>query len=353
MSDQITYDDKADLIVDTTIDNIFKVTASDMNEIKNVVNSHADDIDVANNNITDLNNNKLDADAVLNEASTDTDKPYSADYLNDKLVSVGATAPENGERVWFKKSKNLFNKNTTNILNARMNNTITADTNERMIFVECKPNTTYTCSKSMSAPKRNSIGTTTTLPTIGVAIDNAVYSATSPKTITTNANAKYIVWQVYAMNDTTETLQQMLDSIQIENGPATTYEPYVEPSINVDEEEWYSKPKVLWTNTTPTSTFASQTITLNDDISNYQYYEILSIGGQELPNALYSTGRLSTEKSQTRISVLRQYLGFRDVTINGTSVTIGDYGQMNTYGNATLTTNNTVCLPYKILGYKE
>ena len=108
MSDQITYDDKADLIVDTTIDNIFKVTASDMNEIKNVVNSHADDIDVANNNINDLNNNKLDINEVLNQASTDTDKPYSADYLNDKLVSVGTTAPTDGERVWFKNSRNLI-----------------------------------------------------------------------------------------------------------------------------------------------------------------------------------------------------------------------------------------------------
>ena len=123
MSDQITYDDKADLIVDTTIDDKFKVSASDMNEIKNVVNANAqemdlnkakvqDDIAVINNNITDLNNNKLDINAVLNQASTDTDKPYSADYLNDKLVSVGATAPENGERVWFKKSKNLLDEKT-------------------------------------------------------------------------------------------------------------------------------------------------------------------------------------------------------------------------------------------------
>ena len=103
MSDQITYDDKADLIVDTTIDNIFKVTASDMNEIKDVVNSHADDIDEANNNITDLNNNKLDADAVVNEASTDTNKIYSANYLNDKIF----TAFENG----------TWTKNTTYVRN--------------------------------------------------------------------------------------------------------------------------------------------------------------------------------------------------------------------------------------------
>ena len=131
MSDQITYNDKADLIVDTTIDDKFKVSASDMNEIKNVVNSHADDIDVANNNITDLNNNKLDINAVLNQASTDTDKPYSADYLNDKLVSVGTTAPTDGREVWFKTIDNSIVVNNQEWFNP--NNVEKYSTNETKI----------------------------------------------------------------------------------------------------------------------------------------------------------------------------------------------------------------------------
>ena len=100
MSDQITYNDKADLIVDTTIDDKFKVSASDMNEIKKVVNQNAT---ATETELTRLETDKLDIADVLNQASTDTDKPYSADYLNDKLVSVGAEAPTDGRRVWFKK----------------------------------------------------------------------------------------------------------------------------------------------------------------------------------------------------------------------------------------------------------
>lgn len=100
---EITYDDKVDLQVATNIANINKVTASDMNEIKSVVNQNAT---ATETELTRLETDKLDIADVLNQASTDTDKPYSADYLNNKLVSVGTTAPENGERVWFKKSKN-------------------------------------------------------------------------------------------------------------------------------------------------------------------------------------------------------------------------------------------------------
>lgn len=200
---KITYDDKIDLHVDSSIADINKVSASDMNEIKSAVNDNADDIgDISTLTTTD----KTSVVNAINEINVPT-----------KWVTVGATAPTDGRRVWFKKGKNLFNKNTTNILNAKIsNNTITSDNNERMIFIECKPNTTYTLSKTISNPIRNSIGTTQTLPTIGVAIDNAIYSATSSKTITTNANAKYIVWLVYSINDTTNTLQQMLDSMQIE-----------------------------------------------------------------------------------------------------------------------------------------
>lgn len=227
MSDLITYDDKIRL-KSQNVSEKYKVTAGDMNEIKSVVNTNAEEVGDTTSLTTTDKTNVVNA---INELNTP-----------EKWVSVGAEAPENGERVWFSKGKNLFNKNTTNILNAKIksNNTITSDNNERMIFVECKPNTTYTLSKLISSPIRNSIGTTQVLPTIGVAIENAVYSATSPKTITTNANAKYIVWLVYSINDTTNTLQQMLESMQIEEGStATTYEPYVKPAIYVDGMKIY------------------------------------------------------------------------------------------------------------------
>lgn len=99
MSDQITYEDKADLIVDTTIDDIFKVSASDMNQIKSAVNGNAEDVgDISTltttdktsvvNAINELETDKLETSAIVNEASSDTNKTYSANYLNDKIFTA-------------------------------------------------------------------------------------------------------------------------------------------------------------------------------------------------------------------------------------------------------------------------
>jgi len=120
--------------------------------------------------------------------------------------------------------KNLFDKNTNDILNAKYGAEVTADNNEKMCFIKCKPNTQYTLYHLTTSPMRNSIGTTQTIPAVGVTIEDGVYSATSPKTITTNANAKYIVWQFYATNDTQHTLQEVLDSMMIVEGD--TLPPY-------------------------------------------------------------------------------------------------------------------------------
>lgn len=90
---------------------------------------------VARNNVTQLDENKLDKTSLKNESSTANDEGYSANYLNDKLVSVGATAPTNGERVWFSKSNNKFegiyvdNENIDSI---------------QEINQDLTPNTTYT-----------------------------------------------------------------------------------------------------------------------------------------------------------------------------------------------------------------
>lgn len=263
MSDQITYGDKADLIVDTTIDDMFKVSASDMNEIKSVVNANAqemddnnaevqDDIAVINNNITDLNNNKLDADAVKNEASTETDEVYSSDYLNDKLVSVGAEAPTNGEIVWFAKGKNLFNKNNANIINCGISgSSISASTANKTLYIPCQSNTVYTVQRRNDGDvNRFRVGACTTTPANGVTLSSPSIeddSATSI-TITTGANDTYLAVMYYRTAETTLTEQEVLDSIQIEKGStATSYEPYVEEGIYVDEEEFLTNKFVSMT----------------------------------------------------------------------------------------------------------
>jgi hypothetical protein len=248
MSDQITYDDKADLIVDTTIDDIFKVSASDMNEIKNVVNSHADDIDVANNNITDLNNNKLDINEVLNQASTDTDKPYSADYLNDKLVSVGTTAPENGERVWFAKSKNLWGGFTFSKIVNGVNFTQNSDGSITMT------GTATATALSILSAEANTNGILKTLPAGTYVVSGGrtgmqvqVLNSSGTNLVSTPAsgtasftlNEPTSVFVRVAITNGAETNTTL--EIQLEEGTtATTYEPYVEEGIYVDGEELYN-----------------------------------------------------------------------------------------------------------------
>lgn len=235
MSDQITYDNKVDLQVATNIANINKVTASDMNEIKNVVNSHADDIDVANNNITDLNNNKLDIDAVLNQASTDTDKPYSADYLNDKLVSVGTTAPTDGERVWFKKGINLVDKSTILKMTTINPTTGLPESTSDFIFttqlIKVKPNTDYYVKAG---------------PVVIYAYDtNKSFMSTirnDPNAGTFNTGtAEYIRGKNWWAKNIDEMNTQINDAFIYEGTTDTTYEPYVDEGIYVDNEQWYDK----------------------------------------------------------------------------------------------------------------
>lgn len=128
--------------------------------------------------------------------------------------------------------KNLFDKDNVVILNANLSNSkINSNANERVAIIKCDPNTTYTFSKVIpSSYIRNTIATTSAYPTLNMTVDNAVYSATSPKTYTTGANAQYIVWLFWSASDTTYTEQQNLDSMQVEKGSqATSYVPYKTP----------------------------------------------------------------------------------------------------------------------------
>ena len=192
-----------------------------------------------------------DAEGTSFSIEVDTTKQYQVQTLKGQTTQTGTPTPSSpipinittGRQVVSTQQGNqLFNKNNPKILNAKYGTTITADNNERMLYIPCKPNTTYTLYHIATTPMRNSIGTTQTLPSISTPIENGVYSSTSPKTITTNANAKYIVWQFYAMNDTTHTLQQVLDSIMINEGAtALPYEEYkgIDYVINLGENLYY------------------------------------------------------------------------------------------------------------------
>lgn len=106
------------------------------------------------------------------------------------------------------------------------NNKITTSYNDVTIFAPCLPNKTYTISKAAGA--RLSIAYTKEYPEVDVPIYGVLRnnSATS-LTITTGSDAMYLVSQVYIEGADTNSLIDILSSVQIEEGSsATTYEAY-------------------------------------------------------------------------------------------------------------------------------
>ena len=146
-----------------------------------------------------------------------------------------------GRQTITDKGKNLFDKNNANYLNAYMGgNTgnIVESTEDKCIYISCKSNTTYTVKKIKDNTKnRFRIGFTNTIPAIGSTCNphSGNQDTLTDYTLTSNSSNKYLV-VYYFVTGGELTEQQILDSIQIEEGStATNYEPYHEPvSYNID-----------------------------------------------------------------------------------------------------------------------
>lgn len=119
-------------------------------------------------------------------------------------------------------------------------------------------------------------------------------------------------------------------------------------------EQIDDNPKVLWENPNPITSFAGQSITLNDSIENYKYYEIIYIAyanNSLSQDTFLSTGKLVGER--TKLFSVDHYSRRRPVSgVSGTNVTFGDGGTCTAYGTDTWSTMNALCVPYQILGYK-
>ena len=167
-------------------------------------------------------------------------------------------------------------------------------------------------------------------------------------TIPTITTSKYLALWLYAPN--TANAYTEYTNIMVNFGEASDYEPYITPSIVVDNDEIYSKPVVLWNNSSPTSSFAGQQITLNDDISNYSEYEIkyLAINSS---NYILSTGRIPSNYL-TRLQYSWEVNRGRNISsVSTNKITFGN-GLVYASYNGSSTDNNNVCVPIQILGYK-
>lgn len=162
---------------------------------------------------------------------------YGTTYNNDISVNYPSTdtayhpysniCPINGrdEVKVVGCGKNLFD-GASIVYGYPLNAIIEAGSFMRIVFSRCKPNTSYTISKIQS--QRFSVFWCEDLPAIGVSISSPITNnfATSI-TVTTGATAKYICAFVYNQNVDTLTPEEILSSVQIEEGSqATTYEPY-------------------------------------------------------------------------------------------------------------------------------
>lgn len=154
--------------------------------------------------------------------------------------------------------ENLFDKDTM-VLNAYISysNGDLADSDIfRTVYLKCKPNTTYTFSQSVSSNRHilgftsdNNINTPKTLTDL-VDMNNTF---DKKYTFTTNANTKYVFMMVSKTDVETSNVDDILNSIQIEEGNvANTFTPYgVEPielaklndytydSIGQENGKWY------------------------------------------------------------------------------------------------------------------
>ena len=127
--------------------------------------------------------------------------------------------------------KNLFDKtNLNSILNCYISaSKLATSADTRSVFIECKPATAYTVSKRRGT--RFIVGWTDVLPKSGVEIQDRVIDYTAASiTTTTGLGAKYLVAYIYnRAQDTLITAEEMIESVQIEEGSsATDYEPHYE-----------------------------------------------------------------------------------------------------------------------------
>lgn len=172
------------------------------------------------------------------QTTSDTDT-YSCNYVDNNLTNIKSAIdyknPDYMGDVVVEsiRTKNIFS-NYSIIFGWLDNNTISVSSasNERLAFIPCKANTTYTVSRG-TITSRFRVGDYTTIPimtsssvtyTPGGWVKN---ESASSITYTTSSSAKYLIVEYADYNYDTETdIQNVLNSLQVEEGStATTYMP--------------------------------------------------------------------------------------------------------------------------------
>lgn len=212
--------------------------------------------------------------------------------------------------------KNKYNK--TNYLHAYItsDNTIQALSAGTLIYAKCSSNTTYTVSKMAGA--RFIVAYCTDVPALSVIVRGIITDNTATSiTVTTDAQANYIV--AFVRNEQYDSMseQDMLDSVQIELGSsATSYAPY--------------------SNICPISGHTEANVTVADDLTTPTETHTLSIpfhDNSDNPITVYG-GTLNVTSGELRVTYGKFDMG----TIN--------WNKTSSAGHFYGTSDNSI-FPYK------
>ena len=128
--------------------------------------------------------------------------------------------------------KNLFDKNNNNQMVSLFTHsgsaTLVANSGVKSVVIPCLPNTQYTVSKTSS--ERFTVSTIAQQPADGITRTLLAENNNATElTVTTPSNAKYLFVYIYTSTADTLSLQDIIDTLQIEEGStATPYESYTE-----------------------------------------------------------------------------------------------------------------------------
>lgn len=121
----------------------------------------------------------------------------------------------------------------------------------------------------------------------------------------------------------------------------------VKEITGVAEEE-----TVLWTNSSPTSLFAGQTVPLSEAIENFKKYEIEYALDNNASPVCQTTGKIKINcKTGMCFASTANVNRFVTSVPSGTSIVFGN-GTLTTISPYSTGTDNTRCIPLRIIGYK-
>lgn len=264
-------------------------------------------------------------------------------FSETPLESLNDYQPYGKQEYELNLGKNLFNKNDLHIYKGYISGagvlsqveTDLSTGQDRFIYVECEPNTTYTVTKPLqhtTGNNRFALGTQSVLnissgQQLSDSWSGGDGTTTTTHTVTTSNDAHYLIIFIGKATDRTNPggeIQDILDGLQIEKGAtATEYAPYFEPIelcrigtyqdyIYKNGNDWY-KHEAIKKATLPTSGYTRW----STQPTACMYYK-----DGELSDALFQKGA---------ITAVIENLPVRPQVANMTEY-YNTYAQVNKYG---------------------